>query len=226
MPALIEMDAIAIAAELDKMEPDLKQQLSPAGVTELIQAHLGKYTFNSIRKFQVFGFNPEGVVASGKRIGVDPDKDMIMFGQSASLVLACETCKAIQTATNQNTAEKKILGLHNVMKNADYTTLRQQFEKAHGKFVDADLPGPTIIEQLDREIEEGEFSAFRLEQLPTREEVLEANKDKNDALGVPVTLTTTGAMIRQQVRVKVPPPEHAEAFRKRIDILWAGLEFA
>ena len=111
------------------------------------------------------------------------------------------------------------------MKPAEYSSLRVQYEVVNEKTPNALPPGSTIIEQMDKEIEEGEFTPFRLEELPSREEVIEANKDKNDALGVPVTLTATGAMIRQQVRVKVPPPKNPEAFRMRIDILCASLEF-
>ena len=88
------------------------------------------------------------------------------------------------------------------------------------------LPGSTIVEQLEREIEEGEFTSFRLEELPSKEEVTEANETKRDQLGVPVTMTLTGAMLRRQVRVKVEPPALSEAFRKRIDILWADTAMA
>ena len=41
------------------------------------------------------------------------------------------------------------------MKPAEYTTLQQQFKVAHGKRPPADIPGASIVEQLDKEIEEG-----------------------------------------------------------------------
>ena len=116
--------------------------------------------------------------------------------------------------------------MNTLLKPAEYTTLQQQFKTAHGQLPPSELPGQTIVEQLDREIEEGEFTPFRLEEMPSKEEVIEANKTKTDNLGVPVTMTTSGAVIRQQVRVKVKLPSDPEEFRHRFDLLWAGIELA
>ncbi len=92
-------------------------------------------------------------------------------GMAASVVLAWQNCSLLQKAITANNAEKKILGMNTLLKPAEYTTLQQQFKAAHGKLVASELPGQTIIEQLDREIEEGEFTPFRLEELPSKEEV-------------------------------------------------------
>ena len=116
--------------------------------------------------------------------------------------------------------------MNTLLKPAEDTTLQQQFKVAHGKLPPSELPGQIIIEQLDREIEEGEFTSFRLQELQSKEEVIEANKSKNDNLGVPVTMTSSGTVIRQQVRVKVKLPSTPEDFRRRFDLLWAGIELA
>ena len=63
-----------------------------------------------------------------------------------------------------------------------------------------------------------------MEELPSKEEVAEANNNKNDNLGVQVAMTSSGHYIRQQVRVKVKTPQNSEAFRMRIDLLWAGID--
>ena len=39
-------------------------------------------------------------------------------------------------------------------------------------------------------------------------------------------MTSSGAVIRQQVRVKVKLPSNPEEFRRRFDLLWAGIELA
>ena len=104
--------------------------------------------------------------------------------------------------------------------------MQLKFKTAHGKRTPAEIPGASIIEQLDREIEEGEFPPFRMEELPSKEEVMAANKDKNDYLGIPVALTASGHYLKQQVRVKVRAPRHSEEFRMRIELLWAGIELA
>ena len=160
------------------------------------------------------------------RLGLGPQESMENHGMAASVVLAWQNCSQLQKAITANNAEKKILGMNSLSKPAEYITLQQQFKTAHGKLPPSELPGQTIIEQLDREIEEGEFTPFRLEELPSKEEVVEANKSKTDNLGVPVTMTSSGAVIRQQVRVKVKLPSNPEEFRRRIDLLWAGIELA
>ena len=75
-------------------------------------------------------------------------------------------------------------------------------------------------------IEDGEFTPWRLEELVSKEEVDAEVKKKNDGLGIPVTVTLSGTMIRQQVRVKVGLPSDAEGFRRRMTILNAGNELA
>ena len=59
MPALAQMDAPALAAELAKNQPDLRQQFEVAGVSDLVQAHIAKSTFCFVAKFQVFAFPAE-----------------------------------------------------------------------------------------------------------------------------------------------------------------------
>ena len=60
--------------------------------------------------------------------------------------------------------KRKILGIDSTLMPGEYTTIRQQFEIAHGKQEPGELPGASIIEKLDREIEEGEFTLWRLEE--------------------------------------------------------------
>ena len=61
-----------IALELAKIQPDLRQQFAAAGVADLVMAHIAKATFCSVAKFQVFAFNPEGVISMCTRLGLDP----------------------------------------------------------------------------------------------------------------------------------------------------------
>ena len=150
-----------MALEIAKLQPDLRQQFAAAGVTDLVMAHIAKATFCSVAKFQVFAFSAEGVMQMCTRLGLDPQESMENHGMAASVVLAWQNCSQLQKAITANNAEKKILGMNTLLKPAEYTTLQQQFKTAHGKLPPSELPGQTIIEQLDREIEEGEFISFR-----------------------------------------------------------------
>ena len=113
------MEADALALELAKIDPALKQQLAAAGVPELIQAHLAKNAFCSIARFQVLGFTDEGVMESCKRLGLDKIKEeMEQFSQATSVVLAWQACKSIQAASTTTMAGKKALGINTVIKPA------------------------------------------------------------------------------------------------------------
>ena len=86
--------------------------------------------------------------------------------------------------------------------------------------------GTPIIEWLEKEVEEGAYSAPRLNELPSRKEVMEAaaNIGKQDTLGE-VTITATGNRINMPSRVKVPMPRNPEELRERLGLLAAGIEF-
>ena len=95
---------------------------------------------------------------------------------------------------------RKVLGINSTIKPQEYTSLQLKFKTAHGKRTPAEIPGASIIEQLDREIEEGEFTPVRMEEFPSKEEVTAANKDKIDNLGIPMAMTASGHYVKQQVR--------------------------
>ena len=81
-----------IALELAKLQPDLRQQFAAAGVEDLVMAHIAKATFCSVAKFQVFAFNPEGVLSMCTRLGLDPLGSIENHGLAASVVLAWQNC--------------------------------------------------------------------------------------------------------------------------------------
>ena len=63
---------------------------------------------------------------------------------------------------------------------------------------------------MDLDLEEGEFRALRLTELPSKKEISDANSEKQDAQGVAITLTASGARIYQSAKIKVPPPRDPE----------------
>ena len=142
---LEEMDESVRVAHVKKLAPNLLQILNTVGVPELVQANLAKATFTTIANSQVFAFTGEGVLELCKRLGLDSAASLLNLGIVASVVLAWQNCKAIQTVEIQSNAEKKRLGITNTMKPSEYTTLKQQFDVAHGKLPPAELPGAAIV---------------------------------------------------------------------------------
>ena len=215
----------AMSQELEKIDDNLKKIYVDADDPPLIQAQLAKYSFRSIAKFQTFAFSSDKVTEICKSSGLGEQTQPNM-GIISSIILAWQTCKAKTEATTRRDADKKNLGIDSVLKPGEYTTIKKQYENAHGVKSISDLPGASTIKKLDREIEDGEFTAWRLEELVSKKEVDEAIKAKNDDQGIPATVTMSGMMIRQQVRVKVGLPKDPEGFRKRIAILNAGIELS
>ncbi len=54
------------------------------------------------------------------------------------------------------------------------------------------LPGVTIIEMMEADLESGEFTTPQLNALPSREEVLAASKGRSDSVGLSVTFSSSG----------------------------------
>ena len=117
------------------------------------------------------------------------------------------------------------MGLAHPFKPAEYDALKKAYLRVNGDTPDEELPGVTILERMEAEAEGGEITAPRLNEIPSRKEVKDATKDKNDTLGISIQVSTKGTTLVQPVRVKIPMPETTEDFRYRISLLVAALEF-
>jgi hypothetical protein len=135
--------------------------------------------------------------------------------------------KIFQIAEDKTHAENKLMGVPNAMKGTEYSSLKKSFEKANGdkKIPNAKLPGITILERLEGEVEVSEFTAPYLNEIPSKEEVDEASKNKMDSIGLAVHFTSSGAKLTQPVRVKLQMPATTEQFRERIQLLCSAFEF-
>jgi hypothetical protein len=174
----------------------------------------------------MFGSTLEGVEKACGYIGLKAEEDGLdSFEQIASIQAAWQSAKVFQTADDSARAEKKIMGLSSTMKVSEYSSLRVSYERLHGQVPDTRLPGTTLLERMEAEAEEGEITAPRLNEIPSRQEVIEAGRNKNDSIGIAVTFTSSGAKLLQPVRVKLSMPETTELFRDRIRLLGAAVEF-
>ena len=97
-----------LARLLATIQPDLRQQLTSAGVPELVQAHIAQANYCSISKFHVFAFDMPGVLLTCKRLGLDPDENIQNMTDAASVALAWRTCMQIHTVHDTHVAEKKV----------------------------------------------------------------------------------------------------------------------
>jgi hypothetical protein len=207
------------------VDPDLLMQLRRNGVSDAWIAALGKASFTTVRKFQMFGESEAGVREACGVFGYLPTDGIDAFSQIASLKAAWSASRIMQTVEDQHRAEKTVTGVPNTLKPADYTATRMAFERAHGKTEDEMLPGVTIIEMMEADLEGGEFNTPHLNEIPSKAEVLAASKGKSDTIGLSVTFSSTGAKLSQPVKVKLAMPTSTEEFRDRIHLLFSAIEF-
>ena len=223
---LAEMSPEAITEEGKKMASDLYIQMTQGGISKHIIAILAKAGFTTTKMFQCFGSTMDGVAKTCKLMGIDGETSLEAFADVARLQCVWSAVKAFQTADDQDHADKRVLGMTRQIKPADYTVLRHQYEKAHGKQKDRELPGSTILDVMERELEGGEFTAPRLRDLPSKQEVQVAEAARTDNLGVSaLVLTTSGARLSQSVKVKIPPIADSEEMRTRLNLLEKAVEF-
>ena len=211
MPLAV-MNAETIAEWAMKMDADLRIQFDQIGVSRHFMAVIAEAGFTSTRMFASFSQTTEGVKASVLLAGLEVDTNLAALAQLGKIQTIWNTAKSVTTAEDNDKAEKKVLGISRQLKPTDYTVLKQQFEKKAGKQKDEMLPGLTILERMDMDLEEGEFRALRLSELPSKKEISDANSEKQDAQGVAITLTASGARIFQSAKIKVPPPRDPEEF--------------
>ena len=192
---------------------------------DLIQARLALHAFTSIPKFQTFASSSDAVKETCKALGME-EVSLTMLSMISAMTLAWQTCKTRTESTAKYEAEKKNLGIEPTLRPGEYTTYKQQYEIAHGVKTADELPGASILEKLDKEIEDGEFKPFKLEEIVSKQEVEDAYDAKVEEQGIPTTTTLTGVLIRQQVKVKVGRPTNPEEFRERFEILNTGIELS
>ena len=173
---LAEKTPEQVVSGIAKLEPELLAELRRQGTSDLASSVLGAAGFTTVRKFQCFGTSEDGVRTSCALMGLKPES-IEELSEIASLCATWMALKAYQSAEDKTRADNKMLGLPNHLRSSEYTAVRQAYERSLGggeKVADSRLPGAAIIEWLERETEEGEYTAPRLSDIPSRKEMMEA----------------------------------------------------
>ena len=161
-----------IELNIAKMDPDLRVQMTQGGVPNHCIAVLAEAGFTTSKMFRCFSPSLELLPTRATNMGIDPEKDLESMALVAKLQVVWATTTAYQVAKETDDAEKRVLGMTREMKPADYTVLRLQYEQlVKSKKKKQDLPGKTILENMNQELEDGEFRAPRLIEIPSQAEV-------------------------------------------------------
>ena len=176
---LKEMSPEIIETNVALMDPDLRHQMLQTGVPRHCIAVLAEAGFTSSKLFRCFGIadgsgsgSMEAVAKSARLMGLDPTKDLRSMAHIAKLQVVWSNTQAYEVAEERDRAEKRVLGITPSAKPCDYTVVRKQYEERMGKKQKKRLlPGNTVTDRMDAELESGEFRAPKLIEIPSKEEV-------------------------------------------------------
>jgi hypothetical protein len=159
-------------------------------------------------------------------MGLKRSDGLAARSEIAALQTAWNTLRTYQQAEDKHKADTKVLGLVAPMKRNEYSSLKHTFEQVHNISEDSRLPGQSILDRMEAELEDGELAAPKLKELPSQREVLKASENRNDNTGFAMSLSMQGGMkFTQPVKVKLNDPSSPCELRDRIRILWAAYEF-
>ena len=227
MPINKTFDKADEEALIEKMEHNLRVKLEELNVNPQLMAYLSQLGFRTVALFQGLGTSAEKVESRAKLFGLDPDKHLEDMLSTAGLVVAWEQLKQFQTIENKDRAEKRVSGQVLPLKDGEYNHAKKTWEGLHKAMPDSRLPGSNIIEQMEADMASREIKALRLNELPSKEEMEAAMRQKKESsgVGVSVVISNNNFQVSQPVRVKLPMPSDTEGIRYRVEMLKAGIEF-
>ena len=156
------------------MDPDLVLQLRRADVSDATIAAMGKARFRSVKNFALFGKDEEAVEAGLAILGLKRADGIESFSEIVSVQTAWLAIRTYHQQDEAKRVETKLQGLVAPMKTSEYASARLAYERAHGGMEDQQLPGQSIIDPLEADLEDGGFRAPRLNDLPSKKEVANA----------------------------------------------------
>ena len=128
---LEKMKPDEVAANIAKINDNLRKIFNDSDVPDLIQARLAMCPFTSIAKFQTFASSSESVKETCKELGLKA-VTLPTIAMISGITLAWKTCKTRHDSAAKHDAEKKQLGIEPTLRPGEYTTYKQQYEIAHG----------------------------------------------------------------------------------------------
>lgn len=177
-------------------------------------------------KFQMIGDDGPGVEIATTAMGLKREEGLDAISDIAAIKTAWAACRKYQQAEDQNRADTKVLGLIAPMKATEFTNIRLAYERANTALEDHRLLGQSILDAMEASLEEGEYRAPRLIELPSKKEVVAASHGKTGMAGFTMSLNMQGGVrINQPVKVKLTPPADGCEFRDRIRLLQVAHEF-
>lgn len=212
---LAAMEGSVIREKLSKMQPDLRFVLRDSGVSDLVQAHLSEAacdiaTFGNIvdqkgqlRKFMLDYF----------QFGT-PEDGLAGVNQVAAIMAAWESAATYKDTKDKSEAEDRLLGRPKRRKLATFLQIKKKFVGLHGEIDQAYVPARGLVELIGYQLEEGDFTALALDEVPSYEEAGPEDETLTSMFGRDMVIK-----FKKNQKMRNPAPSDPESLRKRLRIL-------
>lgn len=208
------MENNVVQEKLASMSSDLRFLMRDAGVSELAQAHLAAAardipTFRNVvdQKSEIRTFMKEFYNLGGTDDGLEG------INIVAAIMAAWEAAGTYKETKDKTEAEDRMLGLPKQVKKSTFLQTKKTFVQVHGSIDPAYVPARGVVEILSFQLEEEEFVALNLDEVPTAEEAPD-EETLTPLLGRDMTVK-----YRRTSKLKNKAPWDQESLRKRIRVL-------
>jgi len=211
---LAAMSAAEIKGKLAMLDPDLRFIFEDSGVSELAQAHLAGAA-TDVAKFK----NLVDAKVEWRKLMLDffqlgtLEDGLAGRSEVAAIMAAWESADCYKNAKDKSDAEDRLLGRPKALKQSTFLQTRKAFEKIHGELNDSFVPARGLVETLCQQLEEGDFRAEPLDELPSIEECPE------DEVLTPLFGRDMVIKFKRGHKLKNKVPANPEELRRRLRIL-------
>ena len=199
---------------LTTMHPDLRFIFEENSLAPLSQAHLGELC-KDVPRFKNFFEDRADLKQSLKTdFGVDAAAGGLADRtEIAAIIAAWEAAGEWKKTQDKNAAEDAALGRPPVIKMKDFNSAKKSLELIYGKQEEEYVPAPALVELKEHEMNELDFSADTLDEVPS---ILECKGD----MDLEPVLSKQGQMkFRKVQKLKNAPPKDPESLRHRLTLL-------
>ena len=202
-----------VESSLKGMEPDLQFVLEEAGVSELGRAHLGRVarTIATFKNLADDRTEWRKLIAEDLHIGAEDG--LAGKAEVSAIISAWEAAEAWKSVKDRSDADDRLLGRPRTLKPSEFTRTRASFVEAYGELDDLYAPAKPLVELLQQQLEEGEFRAESLSEIPSVGEC-----DGEPEL-TPIMAKDGTVKFRKASRVGNSAPTTQEQFRRRMRVL-------
>ena len=212
----IRINAIEMAAALERGSSDLKFLMAREEIAEEIQAKFYHVGITSMAKFATIAENEAELKTLLKdSFELDASTDIAARVKVASIVVAFKAAQARTEKVAEIEGELQTKRLQKPLSAHEYQSMRLAWEAKFWPLDDSQTPGRSYIEKRSDDLEGGDWRAEPLTSVLSR--------DEDQTEGFISFWDASGQLQLKRGGTSVPEPGNSEALRKRLKLMGVGL---